>query len=101
MALTKRQKKLNEIDEQKRKAREAEEKAEILKKEFEALVAQQVKERDDTKEQIETLCKDKYICGIVLTEEDLLNLLKLKFAKPKENIEIPFNLYIIEQQIME
>ena|ERR1035437_5391333 len=97
MAVTRRQKKLNEIDEQKRKAKEAEEKAEVLKKEFEALVKQQEKERDDTKEQIEALCGDKYLCGLILTEEDLLNLLRLKFTQPKENIEIKFNLYIIEQ----
>ena len=88
--VSKRQTKLNEIDELKRKAK-------LLEEEFEKLVKEQETNRDKIKEEINSLIsKNKLFCGVILTEESLLGLLKLKFANPKENIRIPFQLYIEE-----
>jgi len=90
--MTKRQKKLKEIDELKRKTA-------ALQKEFEELVAKQEKERDDVKKYIDEMVKDRNLfCGVIITEEDLLNIIKLKFANPKESIKIKYNLYIEEPE---
>ena len=91
--ITKRQKKLNEIDLEKQKLI-------TLQKEFEDLVAKQEAERDCIQIEIDSLLENKGLfCGVILTEENLLDLLKVKFANPKENIRIKYNLYIQEKEI--
>jgi hypothetical protein len=90
MAISKRQKKLNEID-------DAEKKAKQLREEFNLLVKQQETERDIVQAQIDKLLEGKNLyCGAILTEEDILNAVKLKFGT-KESIHIPYRLYIIEK----
>lgn len=90
---TKRQRKLSEIDIEKQKLAE-------LQREFEELVARQEAERDVIHIEIDSLLENKGLfCGVILTEENLLDLLKVKFANPKENIKIKYNLYIEEKEI--
>ena len=73
---TKRQRKLSEIDIEKQKLAE-------LQREFEELVARQEAERDVIHIEIDSLLENKGLfCGVILTEENLLDLLKVKFANP-------------------
>ncbi|MCR4284674.1 MAG: hypothetical protein NUV97_01355 [archaeon] len=100
--VTKRQKKLNEIDTQKQLAKQEMLKAEKLQQEFEEIVKQQELARDSVSEQIDELCKENNLyCGIILTEENLLDLLRIKFNNPRENIKIKFKLYIQEPELSE
>jgi hypothetical protein len=89
---TRRQRKLNEIDIEKQKLAQ-------LQKEFEDLVARQEDERKCIGIEIDSLLENKNLfCGIILTEENLLDLLKIKFANPQENIKICYQLYIQEKE---
>ena len=115
--MTKRQQKLNEIDEAKKlekklqdefetmvkkqndKKEEARQLAKKLQDEFEDIVKKQEEEREEARKQIDTIAVEHNLyCGVILTEEDILNLLKVKFANSGENIRIKYNLYIEEKK---
>jgi len=97
---TKRQIKLNEIDKQKL---EVEAHQQILRQkeaEFEAIVAEQEANRASAEADIASLCKERNLfCGVILTEEDIFNLIRVKLANPRENVKIRFSLYIQEEEI--
>jgi hypothetical protein len=69
-----------------------------IEQEFQVLVEQQEAERDEILAKITEIMEGKNLfLGVILTEEDILNILKLKFAT-KDNIRIPFQLYINEPE---
>lgn len=91
LKISKRQKRLNEIDEAKRIVEE-------LQKEYNTFIKEQEYKRDTVYKNIEKLLEGKNLfCGVILTEENLLDLIKLKIANPSENIKIKFNVYIEEK----
>lgn len=62
----------------------------------EAIKAQEEEKKllENTKEQIKDVCKEHNIfCGIVLSKQDLLNIIELAITK-KEEIKIEFQLYM-------
>lgn len=80
-----------------KKAREAaEEQAKRLQEMKELLERAEQEEKqilEDTEKDIQEIAeKNNLFCGVILSHEDLLNVLKLAL-ETKENIKIPFKLY--------
>lgn len=84
-------------------AKEQELKQEIAAKELELeqnrLEAERVEQEEKanietTKQTISKLCTEQnYFCGVIITTDDLLMLVKLSIENKGENISIPFNIY--------
>lgn len=88
--MKKRKEKLQEIKEINQQLAQAQ-------TEYNDIVAKQEAERECIGIEIDSLLEGKGLfCGAILTEQNLLDLLKVKFANPGENIKIKYNLYIDE-----
>ena len=83
-------------------AKEAEEQVKKLEEIQELLKLAQQEEADKIEsviKQIEALCKQNDVfCGVILTVDDLLAVVKMAIQS-KENIEIPFRIYIKEDKV--
>ena len=91
--------KTKQIKEEVEKAKKKAEEALAKQQEVEQLVIEAEEEErailDRTKESIENLCNaDNLFCGVVITTEDIMMLLRQKLSIGKdENIKIPFHIY--------
>ena len=86
-----------------KKIKQTQEKLDKIKLEAEELTSQ-LKDAEDkeqellneTTEKINVICKEaEYFCGVVLTKQDLLTVIDMAI-ETKDNIRIPFRLYIDE-----
>jgi len=73
------------------------EREKALMVELEAARLESIRLHEEAKSAVDEVCAGKYFCGVILTDEDLVNLLKVAIQKPQgESIKIPYQLYPIE-----
>lgn len=87
-----------------RKSKRLQDKLALHQKEQEEMLAQlkEVQEREETErlkaeEEIKNVCGEKYFCGVIVTKQDILNLIDI-MLKTGENISIPFKLYFNDRE---
>ena len=87
----------------KRKSKEKVETAEAMRKQLERIQAEAEQEQlaeqrclDETSKEIADIAeKNEMFCGIILTPQDVLQIVEMAISV-KENIKIPFKLYYNE-----
>jgi len=53
---------------------------------------------DETRKSIDDTCSGRYFCGVILSNEDVINILKLAMEKPtEESIKIPYQLFPVDE----
>lgn len=65
-----------------------------LEEELIEIEAKRVSDTEKTNEFLNDEFNNEYFCGVILTLDDVLAILKL--LQGKDNVKIPFNLYINE-----
>ena len=98
MAKVRKKRKTEELAEAlifaKARAEELEKLAVKAKEEEQALISK-------TKEEIQSICdKNNFFCGIKLTTEDLISVIRMAIINKDDTVDIPFHLYfkVIEEE---
>ncbi len=68
-----------------------------LQQEIQDIESQRLHHVEDTRGQIDALCRDQYFCGVILTPRDIISVVALALES-RENVMISFNLYPLEDQ---
>lgn len=66
-----------------------------LEAELQRVVEEMEAARINTKEQIDTMCKDRYFCGLKLTRQNIIDLIVVAF-NTTDDIKVNYELYTIE-----
>lgn len=68
-----------------------------IQNKYQKLLEENEKSRLDAKTNIDVICNEKYYCGVQLSKEDIVTIIKLAFTT-NEKILIPYDLYELEEK---